>query len=508
MQFLQWARPSLPMGTMSAVADRLRLRLGAAPQPSHHLQSWGTVPSSVVSGILVALILATARLVWHRTRVPSALSRRVRRRSYLGAVLAESKRQEVRRLDVFAPRLLPASGNGGTAKIQAAWKQINLRERVRVLTLDLEECLQAGTELLDMDIEVRVLPHRRDLGSDGLTFHLFDTPVSDEAIAIINHHHGDADRPVRIKGVASTEVFRARFRTEWEKARPLESVVAERIHPRSAPCQGTTSVLRSVEEAKEKGLHLGERSTQRILPHLAFQDSCAVVFILGLPGSGKSYVRSRLAQHLSKMRIESQSLTDYPYAYVDLMRTVLKLDPASGNEFQAYDGGAFGVENEKSLAPALRALHSDVRDALQAREVTLVEFARADLAAALQTFDDIRSRSHVVYVRAPTNLRQTRLADRVVPPEVRIDGQAVTLTLSDDHLLPDCVEQMLYVTDGLDRIKASALWRDRIFEIDNEFEGITHVDAKISEFIETVVNPYRPAGSNVSGCGHLTPAFA
>jgi hypothetical protein len=90
---------------------------------------------------------------------------------------------------------------------------------------------------------VRVLPNARDLGSDGLTFHLFETSVPDEAIAIINHHHGDAvDRPVRFKGVAPTEVLRSRFSTEWDKARPLEAVIAERIRPRSASCQGRDSV--------------------------------------------------------------------------------------------------------------------------------------------------------------------------------------------------------------------------------------------------------------------------
>jgi hypothetical protein len=93
---------------------------GSAPLAAQHLQSWTTVPSSVVSGILVAVILAAARVVWHRTRVPSALSRRVRRRSYLGAVRAESKRPEVRRLDVYAPRLLPARDNEAIARIQAA----------------------------------------------------------------------------------------------------------------------------------------------------------------------------------------------------------------------------------------------------------------------------------------------------------------------------------------------------------------------------------------------------
>jgi hypothetical protein len=387
--------------------------------------------------------------------------------------------------------LQPARGTKAIAQIQSAWEQINRLDGVRVLTLDLEECLQAGAELLEKGIEVRVLPSARDLGSDGLTFHLFETAVPDDAIAIINHHRGGTDRPVRIKGVAPTEVYRGRFRAEWDKARPLESVVAERIRSRSATCQGKDAVLRLIGQAERTGLHLGVRSTEWILPHLAFRDSCAVVFVLGLPGAGKSYIRSRLAERLASMRIECESLSDYPYAYLDLMRTILKLNPPNGNGFRAHDGGAFTVQNEKSLAPALRALRSDVRETLQAREVTLVEFARADLAAALREFDDIRSRSQVIYVNTSAHLRQARLANRAVPPEIRVNGQTITLNLSDDHLLPSSAERTLYTADSLDVIKASAHWRDRIFEIDNELEGTAHIDTKINEFIDAVISPYQ-----------------
>ena len=78
------------------------------------------------------------------------------------------------------------------------------------------------------------------------------------------------------------------------------------------------------------------------------------------------------------------------------------------------------------MIPALQALYGEVRDTSQAREVTLVEFARADLAAALQVFDDIRPRSQIIYVSAPASVRQARLADRAVPPHVRVDGQTIT----------------------------------------------------------------------------------
>ncbi len=244
-----------------------------------------------------------------------------------------------------------------------------------------------------------------------------------------------------------------------------------------------------------------------ILPHLAFRDSCSYVFLIGLPGSGKSYIRSRLAEELSRrLRIECRSLSDYPYAYLDLIRALLKLNPVGGNGFTVHDGGAFAVQRERTLVPALRALRADIRDSSQAREVALVEFARADLTAALLEFDDIRSRSQLIYVNAPANIRQTRLADRVVPPEIWVEGETIRLKLSDNHLLPTSVERNLYASDNLDRIKASANWRDRIFEIDNESEGSAHVDAKISEFIDRIISPYKAGDISTAKQGHMMSA--
>lgn len=464
----------------------------------------------MASGVLVAVILAAVRMLWHRARVPSALSRRVWRPSYLDTVRAESKRPAVQRLDVYAPRLQPARDNKAIAGIQSEWEKINGRGGVRVLTINNDQCLQAGAELLEGGIEVRVLPNERGLGSDGLTFHLFDTRVPDEATAIINHYHQGASRPGCFKGIAPTEVFRSRFDDKWEEASPLESVVAKRMLPCSTDCQGTDSVLRSIEQAEERGLCLGSGCRAKILPHLAFRDSCRVVFILGLPGSGKSYIRSRLAELLlaDDMRFELKSMSDYPYAYECHVRSALKLGAQNGNGFKAHEGGAFTVQNEKTLAPALHNLHSAVLESMRKDEVTLVEFARAGLAASLQVFDHLWPISQIIYVRAAEGVRQARLAARAVPPEVSVDGPAVTLTLSDDHLLPESAGRTLYAADGLDCIKASSHWRDRIFEIDNESGGSAHVDAKLAEFIDAIIRPYQTTSSNAPGYGQLVPAPA
>jgi dephospho-CoA kinase len=452
---------------------------------------WVSVPGSVLSGVLVASLLAVARLAWHRARVPTALSRTVRRRSYLGAVYAASRRLAVYRLDVLAPRLMPAKGSGTIAGIQSAWERINERGEVRVLTLDFDDCLQAGAELLSRDIEVRIA--HRGLNSESLTFHLFESANPADAQAIVNRHHRGADRPGRIKGIETTQPFRSHFEEEWCQARPLESVLAQKILPRSGEHLGPMATMQSLDQAR-KTLNLDAHSISKIVPHLAFRDNSRIIFIVGQPGTGKSHIRRRLAALLNSMRIECSSLTDYPYAYSDLLRTVLRMNQPPKSGYKAYDGGAFVARDEATLAPALRALESDVRNRMQSCEVTLVEFARADLLSALREFEAVRCRSQVIHVSAPAELRLARLTARVVPPEMTVINDAIRLDLSDNHLLPSPAEQSLYATEGIATLKASIHWRDRIFEIDNGVDGEGHIDSGLDRFIQAIVQPYRSPG--------------
>src|SRR5215469_7027224 len=79
---------------------------------------WITIASSVVSGVLVAIVIAACRMAWHRRRVPSVLSRQVKRRSYMSAVRKQSVLPGVCRLDVYAPGLQPAREDSAIAQIQ------------------------------------------------------------------------------------------------------------------------------------------------------------------------------------------------------------------------------------------------------------------------------------------------------------------------------------------------------------------------------------------------------
>ena len=466
-------------------------------QIGQHVVWWVTVPGSVLSGVLVVVVLAAARHLWHRGRVPTALSRRVWRPNYLWTVYKASRRPDIRRLDVLAPRLVPANGSKVTIRLQEGWEQIQKRGgRVRVLTLDSLECLRAGVELLERGIEVRVV--HRGLGSEDLTCHLFGTAKPAEAQAIINQHQRGADKPIRVRGAEAIRPYRNDFDREWEKARPLESVLAEMILPWPCPYGTRTDIVSRRFQDASTSLGLQARVTSLILPHFAFRACSKVVFIVGQPGSGKSYVRRRLYDRLRSMHIECYSVTDYPYAYRDMLRTLLQMNPPVENGYDAYPGGAFVAHDENALLPALRALAGDVRDAVQKYEVTLVEFARSELVAALGEFEAIRWRAQVIHVSAPPELRQARIDKRARPPELTVEDAGIKLELSDDHLLPSLAERKLYATDGIDALRTSSKWRGRVFEINNGFDEVSLIDQELGRFVERVTAPYRQAAQWLS----------
>ena len=298
------------------------------------------------------------------------------------------------------------------------------------------------------------------------------------------------DHPAKLNGAAPVQIFRRNFEVEWERSARLESVIAERIVGEPGARQ---DILGSLNRVRTR-LKLDSRSVEKIVPHLAFRDSCSVIFIVGQPGAGKSYLRRQLAARLAAVGIETRQLTDYVYAYRDLLCAVLKLDTQRGSGFEAFEGGAFIARDEGVLAPALRALALAASEGARTNEVTLIEFARTDLLAALREFDEIRQRARVIHVSAPEQVRLGRLSRRVIAPETIILDNAISVKLSENHLLPSTAERTLYAgSDGISMLRASSFWRSRVFEINNGLDGNEgDLQGKIEEFIESIVAGYRP----------------
>jgi hypothetical protein len=273
----------------------------------------------IASGVAVAGIVTATRAIWVRRRVPTALSQAVTRRHYVEQILA----------------------------------------------------LSAQPAVTSKGLEVRVSP---SFSSENLSYHIF----GGEQIAstVVNQQSDDRVKPALLDGVGPLDVFRNHFATTWEAATPLESVIAEQAILRAGPDASVPAVSQAL---RDRCILYQLDGTVRaaVAQHAAFRHSSSIIFIVGLPGSGKSFTRRNLAERLGALRIQTQELTDYVFAYRDFLHGSIRLAPPRGAGFQTDQAGAFKVPTEDYLRPALNSLAARVLSSVGSQEVTLVEFARS-----------------------------------------------------------------------------------------------------------------------------------
>ncbi|OKJ91944.1 AAA family ATPase [Amycolatopsis sp. CB00013] len=442
--------------------------------------NWSQLLVPVTSGVSVALIVATVRFLWRRTRLPTGLSQRMTRRNYLAEMLVISKNDNVDRLDALVPNLLPAQGSPVLVEIQESWAQINGRRGVRVITRTEPASLTAGAELLAAGIEVRV---SRALTADHLSYHLFS---GSEHHTVLNRRNGGKDRPERLDEISAAKVFRSHFDETWSESEPIESFLAGQLL--AGPDSGLADRIREQRAAYQ----LPAKAEDAILRHLAFRHRAPVVFVTGLPGAGKSLVRRALAEELRRWRMQVDELNDYVYAFEEFLHALMLLGDGRGAGFSAQQGGAFQVEREDDLRPALHTLGHRVWENRRSNPITIVEFARADTIGALQVFgDEVLAASQIIHVRASDTKRSARLARRGEPPKISVAGQSISLEVSDEHRLPSNAADTLYSRDDFALLKAQKNIANRLFLVENDAEEKAHVDEQVTAFVEAVVRPYR-----------------
>jgi len=448
---------------------------------------WGQLGVSVASGVTVAAILALVRALWRRKRIPTGMSRRVTRRNYLSKILAMSRDERVDGLDAVVSNLMPASGSQAVIDIQEAWAQINQRRGVRIVTKEDKVSLTAGAELLSRGIEVRVA---RELNTDQVSYHVFDGETQS---TVINQRGVVHDRPEKLEGRSLSKVFLSNFEQIWKNSVPLESLLAEEVFGgRHSACDWAHLTERLLEVRAK--YHLDAKAAEAVLQHLAFRHCAPVIFITGLPGAGKSLVRRRLANKLSELRFRVDEQSDYVYAFMDFLHGLLRLKDGRGTGFSAEPDGAFCVDREENLQPALYALGNRVWQNRSGTSLTLAEFARSDVVAALRVFgDEVLSTAQVIHVQAPGAVREARLAGRRQPPRIQVIGQSILLEVSDNHRFPSIASQALYASENVSKLEDLSILDGRVYPICNntDINGWEHIDKELDCFIEHVMRPYK-----------------
>lgn len=450
---------------------------------------WTEIVTTVVGGLAVAFLSWLVSRAWARRRVPVGINRHVTRSGYLRGVLRASLDERVDSLDLMWPNLKPARGDERLTRLQQAWADINSRGGTRVLIHNNGESLTAGAELLALGIEVRVAEPGKP---EDVSYHHF--APADQFGVVINYRDRRGDRPSWLPGQTPAKVFRTHFDTEWEDAKTLESVLADEVLRGLRPSEGRGAIRARMRELAVR-YRLGDKAERAVLTHIAFRHDAPVVFITGLPGAGKSRVRALLAERLSGLRFQVDEQSDYLYAFFDLLHKVMLMG-GRGAGFTPHPGGAFQVDDERSLEPALEELVRRVCEHRGGSAVVLVEFARSDLAAALAKFGaDVLANAHVVHVTADPMTRADRLSKRAEPPQLRISGREIVLRPSDNHSLPSAAASTLYSVDGLATLRKLPGLKGRVHEIDNDFDDPRgeQLNARIEGFIDHVVRPYRVA---------------
>jgi hypothetical protein len=448
---------------------------------------------SVAAGVSVAAIVASARAIWVRRRVPIALSQAVIRKHYVEQILALSTQEAVSSLDALSPRFAPRGNDPQIVALQDAWAAINGRGAainkkggVRVIIGNADTAITGGAELVSKGIEVRISP---SFSSENLSYHVFG---GDEiASTILNYQVNDKVQPALLDGVGPLDVFRHHFASTWDVSTPLESVIAEQAILRAGLRANADAVSQALRD-RCLLYRLDDRVRTAVAQHAAFRHSSPIIFVVGLPGAGKSFTRRHLAERLGSLRIQTQELTDYVFAYRDFIHGSIRLSPSRGKGFEPDHTGAFTVSEENHLRPALSSLAQRVLAGVGSQEVTLVEFARSDILAALQEFgEDSIMRSQIIYVEAPETLRTQRLHRRERPPELTVSGAVtITVTVSDDHRLPSTAQKSIYGLDDIKALRSDQRWHGRIFTIVNDNDHSSQLKTALDEFITRVTSPY------------------
>ncbi|MFL5666227.1 MAG: hypothetical protein ACJ8BW_33495 [Ktedonobacteraceae bacterium] len=152
------------------------------------------------------------------------------------------------------------------------------------------------------------------------------------------------------------------------------------------------------------------------------------VFVLGLPGSGKS-LASRFLMSLLRERGQGTSrFRDY-----DILFKTFQQD-TEREKFAAAEHNGFDVIDPNVLDIALQELEKKVNSYMKSilsHELILIEFARDNYRHALNQFHrDFLRDTYFLFIQANIDTCQSRLRDRVLHPTSLDDHYVSTYTFN------------------------------------------------------------------------------
>ena len=201
------------------------------------------------------------------------------------------------------------------------------------------------------------------------------------------------------------------------------------------------------------------------------------LFIMGLPGSGKSTI----SRHISSYARRRQRPTIHIYDY-DILYEMFKEDTQGQFRPVAYDG--FDVLDLLVLDIALRKLEQKVKTHLlrvTQEEIVLIEFSRNDYENAFQQFSrEFLQNAYFLYLNVDLEICKNRIRERITHPAT-LDNHFVSEYIFDAYYNGDNgkdLPQILEQNCGINKLRIQVI---------NNSSSKEDISTLINQFVDTII---------------------
>jgi adenylate kinase family enzyme len=200
------------------------------------------------------------------------------------------------------------------------------------------------------------------------------------------------------------------------------------------------------------------------------------LFVLGLPGSGKSGVARYIQMYARDKDWKATHFNDYA-----ILKQMFHND--TKEQFKPAPHGGFDVIDFTVIDTALQRLEQEVNQHLSSakpKEIILIEFARNDYQKAFQQFNqDFLQDAYFLYLDAEIETCKQRIRDRVNNP-----------AFEDDYNVSDYIFETYYHEDDGKALpyfleREHRIGKQRISIIDNNC-SLEEASKEIAPFIDTI----------------------
>ncbi len=205
------------------------------------------------------------------------------------------------------------------------------------------------------------------------------------------------------------------------------------------------------------------------------------LFILGLPGSGKS----AMARQITKYVFEKYQWTTRHFNDYGILKTMSDCD--TDKQFKPADVGGFDVLDLLAFDIALRGLEQVVNEDTKQAEMILIEFSRNDYQRAFHQFSlAFFQDAYFLHLDAEVETCKRRVHDRTMHP-----------VYEDDYPVSEYIFKKYYYGDDGRRLphtfnKEYGIDKQRVLVVDNNFpsEDVIKWESSIKsiyQFIDSMV---------------------